>query len=378
MKRKFVKTAYNAAKDAGRYGASTAAGLGAAVYNTIRSAAKRKPVGKKRTFKRRKYSSQVVKPLNANQLKGVSKSFQRKVTKCLEHEKNWGWFIYSSCKSLRAATNDRWTIIQTCDNSSGGLSIDLFNPYQVWNDYSVLFNGKPLGTTGNWTDDITVGAAHNVPYESKIHILNSFATFEFKSTSTHEVIIEMYECSAKDDHDNAAYSDCADSFNNYEALYGDSAGVGVMSPVHPLTTAEMFIEAHKKWKMKVTKFTVLPGHSYTRRVTGPSGVIDGAKIAVNGAFPSYSGEYKNVNVFFRVTNKISVSTTGNVTAFPSITGGGVAMRYHRHAKFMPTAGGSNGAQNTESVIIQFMRGSLAGTDQQVVASNGYDRAQLLI
>lgn len=312
----------------------TSTGTTPAVYNT--GGASHRP---RKSFKRRK-----VKNITRSNLKGVSKKFRVKVEKVLNHSKVFGEFHYITSAQLRQTNAEAYSYVQADER---GNPFMLWTPYQLWHEYSVLFNSKSANLIGNWAADITQGGFHNVSYRGKLTVQEAYAHIFFKSTSNHVVNIEMFECTPKKDTDNYPLTYMNDSVaQSIQANFTNSGGTIPLSPAIIGCPSSAFVELYKNFKVKIHTVKLLPGASSSIRIQGPkNATIDGSKLAnedthnaADDILPDMSKMYNNKFLVFRVMNDISVSAnTGKVIAWPSNNQGGVAMRMTRVTRFRPNS-----------------------------------------
>lgn len=311
-------------------------------------------------------------------LKGVSRKFKSKVNKVLNHTKVFGEYHYITSKQLRQVDLESFNTVTTDERSN---PFFLWTPYQIWNDYSVLFNNKSPAVNGNWAADITQGPDHNVSFKGKIHIDRAYANLFFKSTSNHVVNIEVIECTPRKDTDNWPTTYMDDSLN--KSLYSrftNGGGTGPLGLNYLGCPMSAFTELYKNFKVKIHTVKLLPGASSSLKIYGPKNyTVDGTRLtnidtnnSADDTFPDLTKVYNNKVLIFRVMNDISVSgTTGKIHSWPSNEQGGVAMRMTRVTRFRPSSDFHSKLSDLNNTLwVQHVSGTAIGSvDQQVTYEN---------
>lgn len=315
----------------------------------------------------------------------VGYKFKTKVQKVLNYDKPYGEYAYLSDVRLHQDTKNQWKAFATDNNAK---NLEQFSMAQVWDAASILFNDKT--PSNNWDNDITNGANHNVRYKQSIHIINSFTTFEFKSTSAHVVNVQMFICSPKqnavsDLPSTLATQSSTGTVNQYWYLDNSEAPTaGTFDVVQNEGAAPyMWTNMFKEFNVEQVNFKFNPGEQKKYFLQGPKNyTMDGSKLAFsNGTTPGVSKVQKYV--WFRVINDPTVSgvssgsvATNTIARYPSNYRGGVAMRQKRIIRVrcpdtLDADAYADIAENRQNgyIIGQWNRIDPLDEDQQVIVNN---------
>jgi len=281
---------------------------------------------KKRKFQQKKgYQGPLVpfrhqKPRAINSWpKGLSHSFEKKVKKAMAVNDLWGKHVYISDCQYRQLVPENYNV---GFNDENGFPMEYFTPQRFIDSQSVLWNNKTLAADWNVT-------TNDFDQETKIQVVNSFCKFYFKSTSSHVVNIEFYECKPKPGAKLHPYELIYQSYNSFLDDQKQSGGaVAEILPSMIGTVASDWVTLYEQYYVKKHIVKLLPGQSSALTIQGPKNkTIDLSKCEVNGTLERYEHKSGSVFTFYRVLNDISVSkTTGNIVSWNSNTQGGIAGR----------------------------------------------------
>lgn len=347
---------------------------------TVRNKRKRKRVV--RRVPRRgtlvKRPAKRVKAINSNLPKGVGKKFLKKVQKSVNFTANWGLYISTSAQQLRQQTRDFRSLYYTDENGSVFLYA---SPYDLMHMASVLFNQKT--DTSSWTT--TTG---NFDDRIKINVISYVVNFYFRSTSSHVVNIEVFECTARDDLTSTgihAANYVANSYNDMQNNYARTGAVTAAAAATDLNaTQQEWVELHNNFTVRRRVYKLQPGDyaKHTMKIMG-NRVVDFSKCSENGTI-LWMAKGMSKQVFFRVLNDPTVSTTTNATPtagadvgqihhWPSNVIGGVAMTVTKHFKMAalpnPQASNANHAMANSIKRSQWLKTITDAKDQQVAYNN---------
>jgi len=327
---------------------------------------------------RRSFKKKYVKPLGYLKPKGVTKKFIKKVVKSLDYNKNWG--LYISRHNLRLSQNviDVFNMQYTDER---GRNLNFGSPLELLHDASVLFYSKAD------SDDYSVTTNNIVATGLKFNIISYDVKWFFKSTSSHVVNIEMYECYAKDD--SASFESVNSLVNNsYNDAYNDSylvmnaAGNMVAqtcSASDSTAKACEWVELYKKYNVKCRRIKLNPGDHTTHYTKVYSNkFMDYSNMAIDNGQVSQISKGM-CQVFFRVINDATVSAslgTGLIHQWFSNQQGGVAATFERRMRMaaLPYQGSTSTnyrAQNSlKRASFTFNNTFATGQqDQQVLYNN---------
>ncbi len=220
-----------------------------------RTMAKPKVGGRKRNAKTTK-----CKQIQAPSLKGIAPTLKRKVMKIMNSTENWGKYVGCYNLRLRQTVVDAWNIQTGYENSGTGM-LAFGTPLEILHIASVLYNSK----TDN--PDYTI-LAGNLDDRISIQVQSWDLNFFFKSTSSHVVNIEMYECTGKaiqggglpvptglvsQSYSNSNYN----TVNNFS--YGGSPAISNLDATQPGSTAEEWTELYQTWNVVRHTLKLQPG-----------------------------------------------------------------------------------------------------------------------
>lgn len=306
----------------------------------------------------------------SNRLRGVNKKFANKVNKVINHRDAWGEYIYWGQKRLRQIFRDQWTYDAT---DQLNVPITIGGMVDIRDASSVLWNTKTMAS------DFTNGTS-NLDKEIPIMAMYAGIDFFFRSTSSHVVNIELFECTAKESNDNSAFDWMNSTFDDYINEWKFGTGLAATTD-----RAVMGVEArhmtslHKYYRVKVHKIKLDPGSYCTRHIIAcRNKTFDGSQEMTNGSTTSkYPKGTKSF--FFRVINDITVSATGTISGragdihnWPSNEKGGVAMRYRKTYRIAPPkVPATSGTPNYRNVVKIFQSFLIPDDekDQQVSFEN---------
>lgn len=382
-------------------GSKTTVGQAAAIAGLALQAMKKKPKGAptktKTKTKKRKVSkgtgdsgeawkvSKVVR--SRRTLLKVDKKLKKKIDAINDHDKPFGEYRYISDQQLRQSVKEEYNIYFADNN---GQLFDQFTPMQVWDAASVCFNEKNAvpnyyaGTAQSWTN--------NVRYKQTIHVVSAYTKFEFKSTSSHVVNLEMYICTPRN---NAVSQTVAEALQNQTNAQNDF--YFIQEPNGSITGRSIDFRKdlgvkgtdlsllHRDYIVECVKFKFDPGEHKTHFVQGPKMLdIDGTRFASGDGNTLYNYAKFAKFIFFKVINDQTVcggqgpAAIERVARFPSNYQGGLSMRQMRsiifrmpettdiNANDIPTYAGQR--QNTLR-IGRFIKQDAGDVDQQVLVEN---------
>lgn len=330
--------------------------------------------------RRRRNKIRRVKPIKSSNLK-VPKKFRKKVLGVLNETQNWGKYNGYEFAQLRQSILNQYNAVFATES---GEDFSYGSAQEVLHLASVLFNGKTDGP--NWNGTL----AGNL--DDRIHVtVESYnVDFFFKSTSSHVVNIEMYECTVKQTNaEDNAYTSAVASYNNsnyhivnnYTNSYDPSATASC-NQLQLGSDATEWLQLHAEWTVRKRTFKLLPGDwtTCTMQVCRKK-VYDFSKYSVDGVLGERTKGTKQV--FFRILNDPTISKgadpmnpltstgVGTVNHWPSNAAGGVALRVEKKVRIVPPKL-DNAASTTFLDVNTINRGYFSksqGADQQVVFYN---------
>lgn len=312
---------------------------------TVTTSKKRKKsyTSKLRGGGKRNFTSRNTKPIE-NNLKGVPKKFVQKVQKVINNDESWGEYIHIGSKQLRQINRDEWN---TEDSDEFGTNLNLDSIPALRNAAAILWNSKRS------VNDIENSSLNSIDKTTPLRVLNSQIEFFFKSTSSHVVNLELYECVAKmTDSNPASARDWAGTFVddfNFDVvrdttLLGPNLQIVGVEPRH-LTSL------HQKFKVKVHVVKLMPGEHAYLKIRGMRRKYDFTQMQANGASTGRWAKGSK-SFFFRIINDVTVSDTINrIHAFQSNFKGGVAMRYQTTYRIAPPKATPQGNVNVTGVAL---------------------------
>jgi len=296
----------------------------------------------------------------------VNKKFAAKVNKVITHSKVFGRHSYITSLQLRQVNFDEY---HYKDDDTNGHPLDFFTPLRLLDSASFLWNVKSRNsdfyiTAGNFNDN------------TKLHVIDSYATFFFKSCSQHVVNIELYECTSKTTQDERPRELIIQSGTTFTADYSNPAGTFPMADVYLGTGPSHWVELYKHFNVKVTKMKFLPGESQSYFIQGPKNkIIDLTQFTSDGVLNRFAKGISKA-VYFRVINDPTISSgleNNYVHNYPSTSAGGVAVRYTAVTKLNPPPSDMrvSGSQVTQTNTFRdcFWTQFPTGNDQQVTYQN---------
>jgi len=327
-----------------------------------------------RPYKR--FRSKKARPINSKPLKKRQRKFINKVRKAIAYTKCYGEYVYLGNKQLRQASLDTYSTYFTDKN---GIDISVGDARAAADAYSICFAGKAM----NYDYGLLTGNVDNkTTFSTQFMLLN----MHFKSTSTHVVNVEVYECMPKanmpgnqgpddlmslnsDDYVNrwAANNTATESTFNYTSLG---------SKVRHFTTLLQY------YRVKVHNVKLLPGASSTLTFKRKAQTFDQSQL--NDPANNLSPYVKGASYFFfRVINDPTVSgiASGEPACYhwPSNNQGGVALRYTRVIRVVPnniSSGTSYQAEKPAVAIGNWVDAVGSQTDQQVVYQAPFKLAEV--
>lgn len=306
------------------------------------------------------------------------RKFNAKVMDALKSTKSYGEYIYQSCLQLRQDIRDRYGVRYTDFN---GRLVTVGDLRACADAYSVCFNSKAMG---NDFRVLTNNVDKNTTFSTAFENLSMF----FKSTSTHVVNIEIYECIAKMNMLDAMNPQAmvAQSFNDYVNRWAatNPSAEGSFGPDALGCQSRHMTSLFQYFTVKVHKVKLLPGASSSLTFKRKGKVWDQSKhldTLDNITAISKGASY----FFFRTLNDPTVSGNPDVGVepscqhWPSNTQGGVACRYTRTIRVVPNnlAPSTVVQQERPAVVIANWINSVATqTDQQVVYQAPFKLAEV--
>lgn len=316
-----------------------------------------------------KFKHKKVKSILNKKIKGVGKKFAKKVTKVIQHSDNFGVHKYIGTHQYRQVLTDIWGVFEA---DRLGNYITLNDPRSITDAASQLWGVKAI------TDNFTA-TTNNLQPEIPIEVLGSSIYFYFKSTSSHVINIEVYECTAKKNTSVSPVDKASERYQDKYIRYLTSAGaISALSVTSLGWAPHMSTNMLAYYSVKKHKVKLLPGASSqlgfrmkARKYT--FGSEDDDAVTTTVTIPTYT---KGTKVFFfRLLNDATVSAAPNpglVHHFASNDQGGVAMTYTRTYRIKPIKGTGIGAtadQVSNKYIVVDTHSGTAGTDQQVAYEN---------
>lgn len=386
MKRKYVGAVYGAVRKLARrnpiihpktFVPAAGALAAAAAADGIRYLARRKVIGTRALPKGRhiRAKRRKLRPVNSRIPKGVTKKFIKKVEKATSYSKNYGYYTANHYRQLRQVNVDQYNIVVADEQNRDFI---YGNPFDIMHMASVLFNQKTD------TDNIKTTAG-NFDDREKFNVVNYSVNFFFKSTSSHVVNVEIFECTAKDNVvGQFNVSSYVTNSYNTEFQTGNATFSSVaMGPTNINASPQEWVELHRNFTVKRKIIKLQPGDYSTHRIKicGQK-QFDISKMQENGTMLWYARGTKTV--FFRVLNDPTVSTTSNATPsagvdagdihhWPSNPIGGVACRitkvFQMSAPAMPQGSASNYAGLNSIKRADWVSTITDARDQQVLVQN---------
>lgn len=320
----------------------------------------------------------------------VNRKFKAKVEKVISYGKPFGEYCYMSDARLHQDVKNEWNVVAADNNAK---AFEQFSMAQVWDAASIMFNDKVV--SNSWDNDIAEGANHNVRYKQAIHVINSYTLFEFKSTSSHVVNIEMYICTPRSNvvtdlpHSLAEDTNVSMNTGYFYLNAAEAVTAGTFNAIQNEGSASyMWSQMHKEFTVQKVQLKFNPGEQKKHFLQGPKNyTYDGTKgILYNGTTPGVMKCQKYV--WFRIINDPTVSgvssgttPTETIARWPSNYQGGVAMRQKRIIRVRcPDTLDADAfvdlAENRQNsyVIGQFCRIDALDVDQQVTVENPIAKA----
>lgn len=306
------------------------------------------------------------------------RKFNAKVLNALKSTKCYGEYVYQSCLQLRQVARDTYGVRFVDFNNR---LVCLGDMRSVADAYSLCFNNKAMGNDfrGVLTGNVDKFTTFSTAFEN----LGMY----FKSTSTHVVNIEVYECVAKMNMLDSMNPQnmVTQSFNDY---------VNRWAPTNPSAEGNFGVSAlgvgsrhmtslYQYFTVKVHKVKLLPGASSSLFFKRKGKVWDQSKYLDtldNIAAISKGASY----FFFRTLNDPTVSGTPGgleptVHHWPSNDQGGVAVRYTRTIRCIPnniTPSSVTQQERPTVVIGNWVNLVDTQTDQQVVYQAPFKLAEV--
>lgn len=275
---------------------------------------------------KRKFVGRKTRPIE-NNLKGVNKKFVAKVQKVINNNESWGEYMHIGNKQLRQIDRDEYQIEST-DEFNTAFVLD--SNYSIENAAAILWNSKD---SVNNVEDRTLLLDKGTP----IKVLHSQIEFFFKSTSSHVVNLELFECTSKTQDSNAADANAwaQTTFDDYEfTIRRDTAATSNLISRYGVEPRH-FTSLHQRFNVKVHKVKLGPGEYSYLKIRGMKKTYDRSQMQGAGADTNrFSRGSKSF--FFRIINDVTCSTSINrIHAWPSNSRGGVAMRYQTTYRIAP-------------------------------------------
>jgi len=294
---------------------------------------------------------------------GVSKKFAKKVEKVITFSQNYGRYSYVSDSHFYQTTLNSYSIVQADLNTS---PIEFFSPYRFLDAQSILWGGKVATANFNNT-------TNNMDDNSKIHVVNSYATLFFKSCSQHVVNLEIYECTAKVSQNVGPGTLINQSYGTYATQFTSVGGTAVSNATSIGSRSDEWVDLYKYFNVKVHRLKFLPGESSSLTINGPTNrTIDLSQCSTNGTM-NYFAKGMTKAIWVRVLNDPTLSkdlTPNRVHNYPSTVAGGVSCRMAHVVKLRPPPNSAvvsgSVAKATNSFHESYFGSALVGTDQQVL------------
>lgn len=299
--------------------------------------------------------------------KGVSKKMFTKVNKIINHSKLFGEYKYTGTFRLAMTAVD---LINPQGYDEFLQHIRLGTLAEIIDAASVLFAGKTIAAN----QDLSAG---NIATQAPLYVEKTQIDFFFKSTSSHVVNIEVWECTPKTYSGLNAIDLANESLNDgdYFARY-NNAGVGFVPGDTAVLgmTPDQLGRLNENFWVKRHFIKLKPGDYGTLSVKGcRSKVYDGSKMVDVNTADSISGFHKGYNMksfVFRTLNDITVSAvTGDCHNWPSNLQGGVAVSYQKTYRIRyPNNLNPDGKKNAFKYGV-FRKIVSTSVDQQVAEEN---------
>jgi len=328
-------------------------------------------------------------------LRKVDTKLKRKIDAINDYDKPFGEYRYISDQQLRQTVRDEYNIYYRDNN---GILLDQFTPMQIWDAASILFNDK-IGRA-NYYANVGQSWTNNVRYKQTIHVVSAYTKFEFKSTSSHVVNLEMYICTPRTNSVQQLVSEAVSNQANaqndwvyYQQADGTIAGRGINFEKDFGVKGTDLMSLHKDYLVECVKFKFDPGEHKTHFVQGPKMFdIDGTKYAQGDGLTLNNYTKFAKFIFFKVINDQTVcggvgpAATERVSRFPSNYQGGLSMRQMRSiiirmpetTDIDPTAPATYaGVRQNTLKIGRFIKNDEGDVDQQVLVENPISLASIL-
>lgn len=283
--------------------------------------------------------------------------FTRKVRKVLTSTLPFGDSTTIQYLQVRQVDIDRYRFYNGC---AKGYGFVCGNTSDLLNHASMLWNAKALSSDWNSTTG-------NLSVQTKLNIKSYYVDIFLKSTSSHVVNVEIFECTAKGNNTQTAYTEVVNSSNNmiWRVVDGNGYALQETNGIKP----SLYTELLTNWWVKCHRVKLQPGDhtTVTVKVMGPR-TFDCSKYLDNGSMVFAQKGMKNF--FFKVINDPTVSaTTGDVHQWQSNTIGGVAVKFTKHCRMQCPETVAETSQRNAVVVVNDTLATGTSTDQQVVVMN---------
>jgi len=268
---------------------------------------------------------------------------------------------------LRQITTDEWNL-ESVDEF--GFDLQLDTSRCIMN----VASGLAIVTRQS-TNDIENQSGDLLDTNVPVTVLQSQMELFFKSTSSHTVNLELYECEAKDGSGSSARDWAEASWDDYQVA--TARNVAAITPSCRTIGIEPrhMTSLHQHWKVKVHKVKLLPGETSSLVMYGKRKTWDFSGNRGGGA-GTHRWMQGSKSFFFRIINDATVSgtATNRIHQWASNDVGGVAMRYqitYRIAapKSAYGFGTVQARANNRLVIHQAFNDTAGQADQQVAFYN---------
>jgi len=295
------------------------------------------------------------------------RKFIKKVKRVMDYNEVIGKCTIYETAQLYQTTRDKWATLNTNER---GYEFAYGGNNDLLNYASMLFAGKTLTANYNTT-------AGNLDENIKLNLNYYYVKFDFKSTSSHVNVVEMYVCRAKENlgTGEAVQDKINDSYTGINFKFQDYSGSGTTTGQLVMgSTSNEWTQLMKTYN--VTKRTIVfqPGGEASEfvKIFGNTTLDLSHRRDGTSTYPYPKG---SVAVYFRIVNKATVSgtLTNRVHNWESTTVGGVAIAIRKVCVIRPPANTTEANMKNSIVTLNDTNIKTTETDQQVTIMNPIDK-----